>query len=41
MTRGLAGNKPVFEGADSSRTTGLLSFWWLSKSVAKLPVEPA
>ena len=41
MTRGLARNKLVSEGADSSRTAELPSFWWLSKSVGKLPVEPA
>jgi hypothetical protein len=37
----LAGNKPVSEGADSSRTAEPLLSWWLSKSVGKLPAEPA
>jgi hypothetical protein len=35
----MAGNKPVSEGADNSRTAEPLLSWSLSKSVGRLPVE--
>jgi transposase-like protein len=38
MTRGLAGNRPVCEGAANWRTAEPLLSWSLSKSVGRLPV---
>src|SRR5947207_11354446 len=35
MTHGLAGNKPVSEGADNSRTAEPPSSWWPSKKRGK------